>query len=58
MPIRPPPRWRVEERAEWDAWVSSEVSVAACVLFVHERTREVLVYVGIGVLSSDHPRTD
>ncbi|CAN0547734.1 unnamed protein product [Ectocarpus sp. 12 AP-2014] len=26
MPIRPPPRWRVEERAEWDAWVSSEVS--------------------------------
>ncbi|CAN0046997.1 unnamed protein product [Ectocarpus sp. 6 AP-2014] len=58
MPIRPPPRWRVEERAEWDAWVSSEVSAwrrvccagmllygARSSLFVHGRTREVVVEV-------------
>lgn len=25
MPLRAPPRWKVEERAEWDAWVASEV---------------------------------
>ncbi|CAN0378333.1 unnamed protein product [Ectocarpus sp. 8 AP-2014] len=52
MPIRPPPRWRVEERAEWDAWVSSEVSAWRRVcrsstdgrasLFVHGRTREIV----------------
>eukprot|EP00904_Undaria_pinnatifida_P011667 jgi/Undpi1/7630/HiC_scaffold_23.g10103.m1 len=24
MPLRAPPRWKTEERAEWDAWVSSE----------------------------------
>ena len=25
MPLRAPPRSKVEERAEWDAWVASEV---------------------------------